>query len=84
VSPSEVLFRETITCVPGGHVSRPEQSKKRDSMKASAKQSNDQNDPASAVNSVLPCSDHEQLPVDSELQNQETTSSSLIENWIDA
>jgi hypothetical protein len=57
---------------------------KRDSMKASAKQSNDQNDPVPAGNSVLSCSDHEQLPAGSDLQNQETTSSSLIEDWIDA
>jgi hypothetical protein len=53
-------------------------------MKASAKQSNDQNDPVPACNSVMPCSDNEQLPAGSELQNQKTTSSSLIENWIDA
>jgi hypothetical protein len=53
-------------------------------MKASVKQSNDQNDPVPAGNSVLSCSGHEQLPAGSELQNQETTSSSLIEDWIDA
>jgi hypothetical protein len=53
------------------------------SMKASAKQPNDQNDPV-PCNSILPCSDNEQLPAGSELQNQETTSPSLIDNWIDA
>ena len=57
---------------------------KRDSMKASAKQSNDQNDPVAACNSVLPGSDNEQLSTGSELQDRETTESSLIENWIDA
>ena len=57
---------------------------KRDSMKASAKQSNDQNDPAPAGNSVLAFSDNEQLRTGSELQIQETTNASLIENWIDA
>ena len=57
---------------------------KRDSMKASAKQSNDQNDPVAARNSVLPCSDNEQLSTGSELQDLETTETSLIENWIDA
>ena len=53
-------------------------------MKASAKQSNDQNDPVPANDSVLCCLDNEQLPAGSELENQETTSSSLIDNWIDA
>lgn len=53
-------------------------------MKASAKQSNDQNDPVAACNSVPPCSDNEQLSTGSELQELETTESSLIENWIDA
>ena len=57
---------------------------KRDSMEASAKQSNDQNDPVAACNSVLPCSDNEQLSTGSELQDLETTECSLIENWIDA
>ena len=57
---------------------------KRDSMKASVKQSNDQNDPVAACNSVPPCSDNEQLSTGSELQDLETTESSLIENWIDA
>ena len=51
-------------------------------MKASAKQSNDQNDPAPVCNSVPPCSDDEQPG--SELQIQETTTASLIDNWIDA
>jgi hypothetical protein len=53
-------------------------------MKASAKQSNDQNDPVPASDPVLCCLDNEQLPAGSELENQETTSSSLIDNWIDA
>jgi hypothetical protein len=57
---------------------------KRDSMKASAKQSNDPNDPVPAYNPVLCCLENEQLPADSELENQETTGSSLIDNWIDA
>jgi hypothetical protein len=55
-----------------------------DPVKASATQSNDQNDPVSAFNSVLPCSANEQLPAGSELQDLETMSSSLIDNWIDA
>ena len=53
-------------------------------MKSSAKQSNDQNDPAPACNSILAFSDNEQLPTGSELQIQEATSASLIDNWIDA
>jgi hypothetical protein len=53
-------------------------------MKSSAKQSNDQSDSASACNSVLAFSDDEQLQTGSELQIQETTSASLIDNWIDA
>ena len=53
-------------------------------MKSSAKQSNDQNDPVAACNSAVPCSDNEQLSAGSELQDMETTESSLIENWIDA
>ncbi|MBV9731198.1 MAG: hypothetical protein JO275_00390 [Verrucomicrobia bacterium] len=57
---------------------------KIDSVNASAKQSNDQNDPVAACNSTLPCSDNEQLSTGSELQDLETTESSLIENWIDA
>ena len=57
---------------------------KGDSMTSSAKQSNDQNDPVAACNSVLPCSDNEQLSTGSELQDLETTECSLIENWIDA
>jgi hypothetical protein len=57
---------------------------KGDSMKSSAKQSNDQNDPAPAGNSVLVFSDNEQPPTGSEVQIQETTSASLIDNWIDA
>ena len=57
---------------------------KRDSMKTSAKQSNDQNDPVPAYNPALCCLDNDQLPEGSELENQETTSSSLIDNWIDA
>jgi len=57
---------------------------KGDLMKASAKPSNDQNDPVPAYNPVLGCLDDEQLPAGSEPENQETTSSSLIDNWIDA
>ena len=57
---------------------------KRDSMKASAIQSKDQNDPVAACNSTLPCSNNEQLSTGSELQDLETAESSLIENWIDA
>lgn len=57
---------------------------KGDSMTSSAKQSNDQNDPAPAGNSVLAFSDNEQLRTGSELQIQETTNASLIDNWIDA
>ncbi|MBV8098233.1 MAG: hypothetical protein JOZ31_03650 [Verrucomicrobia bacterium] len=57
---------------------------KGDPMKAGAKQSNDQNDPVPAYNPVLCCLDEEQLPAGSDLENQETTSSSLIDNWIDA
>jgi hypothetical protein len=53
-------------------------------VKASATQSNDQNDTVSACNSVLPGSDNEQIPGGVELQDLETTSSSLIDNWIDA
>jgi hypothetical protein len=53
-------------------------------MKASAKQSNDPNDPVPAYNPVLCCLENEQLSADSELENQETTGSSLIDNWIDA
>ena len=53
-------------------------------MKSSAKQSNDQNDPAPACNSVLAFSDNEQPPTGSEVQIQETTGASLIDNWIDA
>jgi hypothetical protein len=55
-----------------------------DPVKASATQSNDQNDPVSACNSVLPCADNDQLSAGSELQDLETMSSSLIDNWIDA
>jgi hypothetical protein len=55
-----------------------------DPVKASATQSNDQNDTVSACNSVLACSDNEQFSAGSELQDLETTSSSLIDNWIDA
>jgi hypothetical protein len=55
-----------------------------DSVKASAKQSSDQNDPVSISNSVALCSDDEQIPGGSEPENQDTTGSSLIENWIDA
>jgi hypothetical protein len=57
---------------------------KGDSMKSSAKQSDDQNNPAPAGNAGLAFSDNEQLPSDSELQIQEMTSGSLIDNWIDA
>jgi len=57
---------------------------KGDPMKASAKQSNDQNDPVPAYNPVPCCSDNEPLPAGCELQGQETTSASLIDNWIDA
>jgi hypothetical protein len=55
-----------------------------DPVKASATQSNDQIDTVSVFNSVLPCSDNEQFSVGSELQDLETTNSSLIDNWIDA
>ena len=51
---------------------------------ASATKPNEQNDSVSTSNSVALCSDDEQLSGDSELENQETTGSSLIENWIDA
>jgi hypothetical protein len=57
---------------------------KRDPMMASVKESNDQNEPAPACNSVPICSGDEQINADSELQIEETTSGSLIENWIDA
>jgi hypothetical protein len=57
---------------------------KGDSLMASAKQPNDQNDPVSGGNSVALCSDSEQPALTSALENQETTSSSLIDNWIDA
>ena len=57
---------------------------KRDSMKASAKSSNEQDDPVPDCNSVVSCAKNEQLPADFELEDQETTGSSLIENWIDA
>jgi hypothetical protein len=53
-------------------------------MKASTKQSHDQDDPVPASNPVLCCLDNEQLRAGSELENQETTGSSLIDNWIDA
>jgi hypothetical protein len=53
-------------------------------MMASVKESNDQNEPAPACNSVPICSGDEQINADSELQIEETTSGSLIENWIDA
>ena len=82
MSPFEVLFGEIAST--GDPVSRPEWSMKGDSMKSRAKQSNDQNDPMPACNSVLALSDNEQLSTGSELQNQETTSASLIDNWIDA
>jgi hypothetical protein len=57
---------------------------KEDSLKTSAKQPNDQNDPVSAWNSVLHCSNDEPLPGDSEPESQDAPGSSLIENWIDA
>jgi len=57
---------------------------KGDFLMASAKQPNDQNDPISACDSVALCSDNERLPVSSVLENLEPTSSSLIDNWIDA
>jgi hypothetical protein len=57
---------------------------KGDSMKASAKQPNEQDDPLPARNSVLSCPDDEQSSAGSDLQKQETTSLSLIDNWIDA
>jgi hypothetical protein len=57
---------------------------KGDSLMVSAKQSNDQNDPVSTDSSVALCSDNEQPTATSTLENQETTSSSLIDNWIDA
>ena len=53
-------------------------------MKACTKQPNDQSGLVPASDSALPCSDNEQLPAASELQDQETASASLIENWIDA
>jgi hypothetical protein len=62
----------------------PSWSMKGDSLMVSAKQSNDQNDPVSTDSSVALCSDNEQPTATSTLENQETTSSSLIDNWIDA
>lgn len=53
-------------------------------MNASATKPNEQNDSVSTFDSVALCSDDEQLPRGSELENQDTTGSSLIENWIDA
>jgi hypothetical protein len=70
--------------IPGGPASRPELVMKGDFLMASAKQPNDQNDPISACDSVALCSDNERLPVSSVLENLEPTSSSLIDNWIDA
>ena len=52
-------------------------------MEASTKEPDEQNGLVSASDSALPCSDNEQLPAGSELQSQETTTPSLIENWID-
>jgi hypothetical protein len=57
---------------------------KGDSVMASAREPNEQNDSVSTCNSVALCSEDEQLSGGSELENQETTGSSLIENWIDA
>jgi hypothetical protein len=57
---------------------------KGDSLMASAKQPNDQNDPVFNDISVALCSDSEPPATTSALENQETTSSSLIDNWIDA
>jgi hypothetical protein len=53
-------------------------------VKASATKPNEQNDSNSTSNYVALCSDDEQLPGGSELENQDATGSSLIENWIDA
>ena len=57
---------------------------KRVSMKDSAIQSNDQNDPVAACSSTLPYADNEQLSTGSDLHDLETAESSLIDNWIDA
>lgn len=57
---------------------------KGESVKASATKPNEQNDSVSTFNSVALCTDDEQLPRGSELEDQDTTGSSLIENWIDA
>jgi hypothetical protein len=57
---------------------------KGDSLMASAKQPNDQNDPVSGGKSVALCSESEQPAANSALENQEATSPSLIDNWIDA
>jgi hypothetical protein len=57
---------------------------KGDSIMASATKLNEQSDPVCTCNAVALCSDDVQLPGGSELENQDTTASSLIENWIDA
>jgi hypothetical protein len=57
---------------------------KGDSLMASPKQSNDQNHPVSTGQSVALCSDSKQPAANAALENQETTNSSLIDNWIDA
>jgi len=51
---------------------------------ASVKQPNDQNDPVSSGKSVALWTDSEKPAATSALESQETTSSSLIDNWIDA
>jgi hypothetical protein len=57
---------------------------KEDSLMASVKQPNDQNDPVSSGKSVALWADSEKPAATSALESQETTSSSLIDNWIDA
>jgi hypothetical protein len=51
---------------------------------ASVKQPNDRDDPISARASAALCSDNEQPPASSVMEDQEATGSSLIDNWIDA
>jgi hypothetical protein len=54
------------------------------SMKASAKQPDDQPDPAASIrDSVTPRSEEEQICLTTFLEKQ-YTNSSLIEDWIDA
>ncbi|MBV8274864.1 MAG: hypothetical protein JO170_06335 [Verrucomicrobia bacterium] len=81
--PSEVIFYEDETITLAGPVLRAELISEGDSVTARVKQSTDQNDPVPTCDSVALCSD-EQLSVGSVPDNEEATSSSLIENWIDA